>query len=1053
MSNTTNNNGQNNTGPAGGNIAIQRQNSTTNVKNSIHSQNIDSFFSRFTGSSPSKSSLGGFSSGSTSQSQINMNELYRRPSGNLSKISYLYNNTFAPSSQQNSVSSGTNDSGSDNNTPSFTGNTANTAKENSSPEFHATCISPERAIFQTTNEILACDRSWETPNLIAISTPRNLQLFKASETDLTLETDLMIKSSGRVKIGTISDLSFGHQQYGRFLAASTITGSIHIYHFDRGSRAKSALTGHNRAVNTIDFNHITPHLLASGSQDGKILIWDLRTSNSKPTFTLACNADSVRSCSFNNKKGNILAAVFDSGVVEKWDLRKTNTWERRINAHNGPALTVNWHPELDYIVTGGRDKQLQVWNLETGFETREPTHVINTSGPISKAKWCKGRGNGSIMNTDIAVSFYNDDPCVQIWNLNRKFIPKKVIEGHTGPITQIVWRTPKHLISCSKDKTLIQYDVTRENDFIDNLPSVSFSWNPSQVIDFAFVKQSKSQFQGPFINSSNSIGGVDNMEDIGNSNVPPQNMNASDASGMQLYELSTKSPSGNSPTFNSSLKMQRQQLLSRQPSYHKSTSRERIPSARAPLPWIMPVHIPLLANDMEKTNFLSTNYMIRVPDGADIIDVCEYNSMLASSVGHFRDSKTWSTIKTALILELEMLKEEIVEKKLSKFSFNKSESFSQSNSRLGTSYGSESDIMNNSRREISTSLGSNFIDDTAIDEHAVIDDNSEDEKVNASSIIDANLDVKRKEGFKNAIAKHCEEANNKAQSYASTIVSSHSELNPIAISSSLAKRRRSNLQPYRYSFTESSVDLDDEKHASPLSLSLSSSPRTLDRRRNLLFEQISDAGGEETNALSIIKSMDTRLSKTPDTKSQLTAILKESKSGAATVSEMAIAECDENKEHKSSLLVVPWNPKDMIKQACEYCCSQGDILMCATLAMLFAGQYPDAVPQEKCREWIYCYHEHLLHCGYFANAATILRVASESYESFKTIGQTKTSVRTSGRQLAEGCGYCKEPVKGNAVALVECGHGGHFQCFRSWFVEQGETDCPCCGLTAIKPAL
>lgn len=77
-------------------------------------------------------------------------------------------------------------------------------------------------------EILACDRSWETPNLLAVSTPRSLQLFSASDTTITPQSDLAIKPTGRVKIGTISDLSFGHQNFGRTLAASTINGSIHI---------------------------------------------------------------------------------------------------------------------------------------------------------------------------------------------------------------------------------------------------------------------------------------------------------------------------------------------------------------------------------------------------------------------------------------------------------------------------------------------------------------------------------------------------------------------------------------------------------------------------------------------------------------------------------------------------------------------------------------------------------------------------------------------------------------------------------------------------------
>lgn len=1068
------------------NISIPRNvNSHQNLSLLEH----DSIFPNMQ-NSPSRSSI--FSNYTSSQSSpMNLTDTTRRPSGSHSRFAYLYNNSFINSSSSTNISnlaniSSSNESSNDN-TPIHT--PPQLRSYNSFPS--------DRAVFQASSEILACDRSWETPNLVAISTPRNLQLLKVSESDISLQTELTIKSVGRLKIGIISDLAFGHQNFGRTLAASSIAGSVHIYHFDRGTRVKSTLTGHNRAINSIDFNRISPNLLATGSQDGKILIWDLKSSNSKPSLTLLCNADAVRSLSFNNKKSHTLAAVFDSGVVEKWDLRKNSTWERRINAHTGPALSVQWHPELDYIVTGGRDKQLQVWNLESGSEMREPSHVINTSGPIFKAKWCKGRGNNSVMNTDLAVSFFNDDPCVQIWNLNRKFIPKTIIDGHSAQITQIVWRTPKHLISCSKDKCLIQYDVTKEPEFINNVPNGALSWNPSNPVDFAFVKQDRTQFQGPFSSAfqsqstPNLLRNNTELNTLEEDNISINNTssNANESiSSMQLYENPNKSPGGNSPTLSASFKHQRQPMASRQPSFIKPIQQQQI--SLPPPAWIASVHIPLAINDNEKFKFLSTHYLINIPETSDIIDVCEFNSSLAAAVGHFRDSQTWNTIKTSIILDNEIKSGEEIESKLQNFVFEGLSTFSRSDSQFGTSFESESDFMKNRNRgdsELSLSYGSEQYqppnhERTTYDDGAIIDDDDDE----VDEVADHNI-KKPVHSFGDKNLKQLPVGNNS--------IEPTNLVNPIEIkrarNKSMVSNSDVNLKGYRYSFTGSSVDMDDEKSGSPLSLS--SSPLLHQSRSKLFLNKVNSFSNSAT-PISITKTRETTLSKASDNRSQLTAILKDDNRNKELNGSSSISFENGDKNAKTTSLQVPWNPRDLIRQAIDYSSQQGDVLMCATLTLLFEKEYPGTIPPKKAEEWIYMYHDYLLRGGYFSNAATVLRIASESYEQFKTIGQTKTSVRTlcchcmkpilnddskeryktkmeqqnmgedskmhklsfgfwycdKCRKLQGSCCYCAEPVKGNSIALVRCGHEGHFGCLRSWFIDQEETECPACGAVCVK---
>ena len=1182
------------------NINFSNNSSVPKHMSSINNNSSSSndFISRLMSSSPSKTTIAHNTSPSTG-SPIYLAETGRRPSGTMSRgMSYLYNNSFLNGGMSNNSSNNNNNN---NNGPVISPKNYNNNNNNNNHEYNSTNIDSsvssstnieipnqnkfshsllpslqnepsfnetERSYFQSSNEILACDKSWETPNLIAIATPRNLQLLKVSNTDISLETELVMKQSGKAKIGTISDLSFGHQQYGRYLASSTITGSINIYHFDRGNRIKTSLIGHKRAVNSIDFNRISPYLLLSGSQDGKILIWDLRTSNSKPQMTLNGMAEAVRCCKFNNKKGNILSSVFDSGVIEKWDLRKNSTWEKRINAHSGPALTVDWHPELDYVITGGRDKQLQVWNLDSNSnDSKEPCHTIYTSDPIFKAKWCKGRGNNSILNTDIAISFFNNNSSVEIWNLNRKFIPKSVLNGHSAQITQILWRTPKHLITCSKDKSLIQYDVLKEKEFINNIKNGSLCWNPIQVNDLTVIKQDKFQFQGPFnknsrndnvvkeeeiegesrsnsyndletyyegkelenrenedikINFNNNIHSNSNSDDniyknngdeenyFTNNNhykshsmLIHNNNNTSSITppdhGMQLYEMSNSTHNAFSPTISSSFKFHRPTIMqSRQPSQVRILSHNYGP----PPSWITPIHLPLPNNNIEKFKLLSSNYIIKdnnIDDVNSIVEICEYNAMIAAFVGFFRDCQTWRSIKMSIILDNEVKEEEEIENKLLNFAFDRKNSFSHSESNLGTSYGSESDVINNLGSEVSNKSyddksfdkSNSFINENAVeDDEGDTEDNdltTKDNFENTNNLTDlvatnnstqSDISHTKNQILADDVLKHSEDSKNKNEPVSV----------PIDIDNKFRNRLASNnIRPYRYSFTGSSVDFDDEKSGSPLSLS--SSPLMKKTRSRIIMSLTSNANDDPSFHVS--QSLDTRLSKTSDTKSQLTSIMKENNSNnkeeagshksQSVKDQKSVGNDSKTKLQKKVHEYIPWNPSDMIEKACQYSNERGDIITCASLALLFATKYPNAIPAETAEEWIYEYHELLLRSGYFNNAATVLRIASETYESFKTIGQTKTSVKTlcchckkplinesskdrlmlkEGSQFGfwycdrchkqqSGCSYCGEPIKGNIVTLMGCGHGGHFGCFRSWFVDQNERECPLCGNSSV----
>ncbi|VEU20882.1 DEKNAAC101775 [Brettanomyces naardenensis] len=942
--------------------------------------------------------------------------------------------------------------------------------------------------FQSSNEILALAKSNATPNLFVIGGPKSLQLARISESDITLEYDLVMQTGhGRnTKFGLISDLKFGHQTYGRNIAASTLSGSIHLYNLDRGNRVRATLSDHQRAVNSIDFCTVAPYRLVSGSQDGKMKIWDLRMRNTRAATTINGNADAVRCVQFNPRLENVLCSIFDAGVIQKWDLRKPNMVERRLNAHSGPGLALDWHPELDYIVTGGRDKQLQVWNMGSDVEySREPDHVIYTSAPIFKVCWCRGRGNGSVMNTDIAACFLNDDPCVQIWNLNRRHIPEHIIECHSNQVTGLVWKTPRHLVSCSKDKMLVQNDVLREPRMIDNMPSRAMTWDPKGKLGVLFIKQAKDDYDlhnepvkvsSLFNSTSNSAAG--SINGVITSAVGPVATGAVTSPPNDTLPQSMQSAVSLASYLNSSSekKIGRNPLSSRTKSGAVSRAKRLIMPKTSP--FAVPVDIPLLANEREVFEFLSSSYLIEVSDGLDITQVCEYNATLAASAGKFRDCQTWKTIRFGIMWQYDQnagLPQDFVHNESHKDTDNHSVTTRSQSDKYGTSLGSFTEESVSSTKELSASPKRMGILSQKI--HAEKQEPADEQR---------DSDAARKEDGQVAVSLPISDRNEVAiaddEEDAVVAFDGEGQAKPMEIRR--PSRTLSQLSRNRYSFTGVSVDLDNERSLSAgSSISLSGSPG-LSRMFKLSAIKADDVGDglkkrmisrrESSAALQRESSLSAR--------SQLTAILKDPQHPDEGHPNFLGARILISENGESSLKV-PWNPTDLIKRASLYSAKQGDLVLCATFALLFRNLYPESMTSTQAQEWIFNYHEVLLRRCLFGSAAAVLRRASESYDVFKTIGQTRTSVRLfcnnchnlilnedsknkvrdedprtdfgfwycdrCGKRQGK-CAYCEEPLKGICVALLECGHKGHFGCFKSWFLEEKQSDCPACGTPAVR---
>uniref|UniRef100_A0A914YHD1 Uncharacterized protein n=1 Tax=Panagrolaimus superbus TaxID=310955 RepID=A0A914YHD1_9BILA len=130
---------------------------------------------------------------------------------------------------------------------------------------------------------------------------------------------------------------------GNLLAVGTFEPTIQIWDLDianalepivtLGQQAKSSkggksrkkrdnsAQGHSDAVTALDWNQLCPHVLASGSADQTVVLWDL--DEAKPATIITCFDDKIGSLQWHPVETSILVAGTRAGKAQVIDCRNT----------------------------------------------------------------------------------------------------------------------------------------------------------------------------------------------------------------------------------------------------------------------------------------------------------------------------------------------------------------------------------------------------------------------------------------------------------------------------------------------------------------------------------------------------------------------------------------------------------------------------------------------------------------------------------------------------------------------------------------------------------
>eukprot|EP00118_Oscarella_pearsei_P025908 m.309017 g.309017 ORF g.309017 m.309017 type:complete len:425 (+) comp45284_c0_seq1:71-1345(+) len=213
----------------------------------------------------------------------------------------------------------------------------------------------------------------QNPYIIGTKTPGSDVLIfdiskHPSKPDPSGISNPQLRLKGHTKEGY--GLSWNFEEQGLLLSSSD-DNTICLWDIKAGSQeqksleAKNIYTGHSAVVEDVAWHSLHDSLFGSVGDDHKMMIWDIRSSNtSKATHSIDAHTAEVNCLSFNPFSEYILATGSADKTVALWDLRNLKVKLHSFESHKDEIYQVQWSPHNETILaSSGTDRRLHVWDL------------------------------------------------------------------------------------------------------------------------------------------------------------------------------------------------------------------------------------------------------------------------------------------------------------------------------------------------------------------------------------------------------------------------------------------------------------------------------------------------------------------------------------------------------------------------------------------------------------------------------------------------------------------------------------------------------------------
>jgi WD40 repeat protein len=188
-------------------------------------------------------------------------------------------------------------------------------------------------------------------------------------------------------------------------------------------------------------------IVATG--DGYVLI--LETESLSTIARLKISDKSARTIAVNVLK-NVFAVGFSDNSIRIFDLKSFDLI-LAIPAHQNSIFTLAFSKDGRFLLSGGRDAQIKIWDANDSFVLKESIaahmYAVNDLDYRSDGKY---------------FASCSMDKSIKVWEAEKfqllKVIDKSRHAGHGTSVNKLLWSSYKDLlISCSDDRTISVWDI------------------------------------------------------------------------------------------------------------------------------------------------------------------------------------------------------------------------------------------------------------------------------------------------------------------------------------------------------------------------------------------------------------------------------------------------------------------------------------------------------------------------------------------------------------------------------------------------------------------